>query len=72
MEAEPDARMLEEHLHEGRVSPTVSFFDDVVEVPHGLVGMDYQSERNLVQDQDPFLQRPNLPTWLLWFPKHLE
>ena len=49
MEAEPDARMLEEDLHEGRVSPLVSFFDDVVEVPHGLVGMDYQSERNFVQ-----------------------
>jgi hypothetical protein len=44
MEAEPDSRMLEEDLHEGRVSPLVSFFDDVVEVAHGLVGMDYQSE----------------------------
>jgi hypothetical protein len=49
MEAEPDARMLEEDLHEGGVSLLVSFFDDVVEVPHGLVGMDDQSERNFVQ-----------------------
>jgi hypothetical protein len=50
MKTEPDARMLEEDLHEGRVSPLVSFFDDVIEVPHGLVGMDYKSERNFVQD----------------------
>ena len=50
MEAEPDARMLEEDLHEGRVSPLVSLFDDVVEISHGLVGMDYQSEPNFVQD----------------------
>jgi hypothetical protein len=42
--------MLEEDLQEGCVGPLVSFFDDVVEVPHGLVGMDYQSERNFVQD----------------------
>jgi hypothetical protein len=49
MEAEPDAGMLEEDLHEGRISPLVSFFDDVVEVSHGLVGMYYQSERSFVQ-----------------------
>jgi hypothetical protein len=41
--------MLEEDLYEGRVSPLVSFFDDVVEVSHGLVGMDDQSERDFVQ-----------------------
>jgi hypothetical protein len=33
--------MLEEDLHEGGISPLVSFFNDVVEVSHGLVGMDY-------------------------------
>jgi hypothetical protein len=49
VQAQSDARMLEEDLHEGRVSPLVGFFDDVVEVPYGLVGMDYQSERNFVQ-----------------------
>jgi hypothetical protein len=36
--------MLEKDLYEGRVSPLVSFFDDAVEVSHGLMGMDYQSE----------------------------
>jgi hypothetical protein len=41
--------MLEEGLHEGGVSLLVSFLDDVVEVSHRLVGMDYQSERNFVQ-----------------------
>jgi hypothetical protein len=55
MQAEPDARMLEEDFQEGPVSPLVSFFDDVVEVPHGLVGMDCQSERNFAQGWDSFL-----------------
>jgi hypothetical protein len=50
MQAKADTRMLEEGLHEGRVSPLVSFFDDMVEVPNGLVGMDHQSKRNFVQD----------------------
>jgi hypothetical protein len=47
--------MLEEHLYEGCVSSLVSFFDNAVEVSHGLMGMDYQSERNFVQGWDSFL-----------------
>jgi hypothetical protein len=50
MEAEANSGMLEEDLYEGRIRLLVRFFDNVVEVPHGLVGMDYQSERNFVQD----------------------
>jgi len=39
----------------------MSLFDDVIEVSHGLVGMEYQSEPNFVQGRYPFLCGPNLP-----------
>jgi hypothetical protein len=55
MQAKPHARMLEKDLHEGRISPLVSFFDHVLEVSHGLVGMDYESKRNFVQGENSFL-----------------
>jgi hypothetical protein len=55
MQVQPDTRMLEEDLYERRIGPSVSFFDDLVKVSHGLVGVDYESERNLVQIKDSFL-----------------
>ncbi len=53
--------MLEESLHERSISALVSFFDDVIEVPHRLVGMDYQSERNFIQGCYSFLCEPSFP-----------
>jgi hypothetical protein len=51
--------MLEEDLGEGQVTLPISFFDNVVEVAHRLVGMDYKSKRDLVQGLDSF-HRPGI------------
>jgi hypothetical protein len=51
--------MLQEDLGEGQVTLPISFFDNVVEVAHRLVGMDYKSKEDFIQDQDSF-HRPGI------------
>jgi hypothetical protein len=62
VQAQPDAWMLEENLRKGQVRLPISFFNNVVEVSHRLMGMDYDSKEDFIQGQDSFLLRPNLPT----------
>ena len=55
--------MLEEDLGEGQVTLPISFFDNVVEVSHRLVGMDYESKEDFIQGQIPSTaQSPYVPT----------
>jgi len=48
-------------LNEGQVRLPISFFDNVVEVSHGLVGMENKSKRDFIQGIDSF----HRPLWLL-------
>jgi hypothetical protein len=53
--------MLEENLRKGQVRLPISFFNNVVEVSHRLMGMDHESKEDFIQGQDSFLLRPDLP-----------
>ena len=41
--------MLEEDLRKGQVRLLISFFDNVVEVSHRLMGMDHESKEDFIQ-----------------------
>jgi hypothetical protein len=54
VEAEMDAGMLFEVLDEGKVGSVVGFFEDVLEIAAGLVGVDEQGEMEFLRHGDSF------------------
>jgi hypothetical protein len=59
MQAQPDPWMLEENLRKGQVTLPISFFNNVVEVSHRLMGMDDESKEDFIQGQNSF-HRPGI------------
>ena len=51
--------MLEENLRKGQVGLPISFFNNMVEVSHRLMGMDYKCKEDFIQEQNSF-HRPGI------------
>ena len=54
VQAQADARMRVQRAHKWRIGFLVGVFDHVIEVPHRLVRMNNESERNFTQFCRPF------------------